>query len=349
MLPVFIAGVPPGVSVGLYAVSQDGRVEDRPIFFEQVPGPEHDYELLVAESYRNTRVRLVIRPAGFLPKEYDAEITDFGLFRAIEMEPDRNFSGDANEHASDWNTAAEFEAAQIRMLRAYADRVLEVKRVRLDAQLEERLDEVRATLTADMQERDRAFRRQKEELEAELAAIRAEPRSAERSIGQAILQRRDEILGRAPALRDATNEILARYDSAIPNDVPTQEFVAQLRTLSDGLDDYIAVLEAEPSEREAEAAGISLFEKVLSCIEAFEKTSTGDKVIRLAACSALLGLATMAAPIIAPWVTFPIMTACVFPGETGKAVSLFKILSSRASTLFQGSQSDSDDPAEPDD
>lgn len=177
----------------------------------------------------------------------------------------------------------------------------------------------------------------------------SDPYSGKGRVGQAIIRHRNEILEQAPALKEAADEILAKYERDIPNDEATQDFVAKLRDLSTGIDEYVLALETEPTEAEAEDAGLSLFQKAMSCIEALEKTGTGDRLSRLAVCTALLGVAAISAPIITPYISFPLMTACVFPEETGKAVSLFKELSRKLGVTLGKLRLGEDDKVDPED
>jgi len=148
----------------------------------------------------------------------------------------------------------------------------------------------------------------------------------EESVGRTIITHRQEILETGPGIKATIDEILVWYDENPPNDPDTQKFVEQLGTLSTGLDTYLAMLQAEPTETEAEAVGRSLFEKALSTIKAFEETYTGNKIIRVSTCVAILGIAGIAAPMLAPWITVPLMGAYVFPEETKVATGLFTTL-----------------------
>jgi hypothetical protein len=149
----------------------------------------------------------------------------------------------------------------------------------------------------------------------------------EESVGRAIVSHRQEILESGPGLKEAIKEVLAYYDENLPNDPDIQQFVVRLRTLSNELDTYLAMLQTEPTdETEAEHAGNSLFKEVLSAIKELEKTTTGDKFVRLTACAVLLALAAIAAPMVSPYLTVPLMTSCVFPKETMVATGLFKVV-----------------------
>lgn len=175
-------------------------------------------------------------------------------------------------------------------------------------------------------------------------AVQAEPARTEgppveANIGRVIVTHRQEVLENGPVLKEAVNEVLAWYEQNRPNDEETQQFVGQLERLSTELDTYLAIIQKGPSESEAETAGKSLFEKILSSIEVFEDTTTGDKFVRLTACAALLGMATLAAPTVTPYMTVPLLTACVFPKEAKKAASLLTAVESLYKRVFGGSQS----------
>lgn len=155
----------------------------------------------------------------------------------------------------------------------------------------------------------------------------------EESVGRTIITRRQEILEAGPGVKATIDEVLAYYEKNPPNDPDTQQLVKQLEMLSTGLDTYLAMLQTPPSEAKAERAGKSLFKKALSAIKAFEKTYTGEKVVRVTACVAILGAAGLAAPMVSPYLTIPLMGAYVFPEETKVATGLFKVLKGLGETL----------------
>jgi len=146
------------------------------------------------------------------------------------------------------------------------------------------------------------------------------------SVGRTIVARRQEILETGPGLKATIDEILVWYGENPPNDPDTQKFVERLGTLSTGLDTYLAMLRAGPTEAKAERAGRSLFKKALSAIKSLEKSTAGDKFLRLTMYAGVLGTAAIAAPMVSPYLTVPLMTACVFPAETKVATGLFNVL-----------------------
>lgn len=154
------------------------------------------------------------------------------------------------------------------------------------------------------------------------------------TLGHSVHLRRAEILQKAPVVKGSIAHILAHYEISRPNDAETQAFVVNLRALSKSVDEFVLAVKSSPTEREAGEASLSVFSRLIAAIEALESTRIGNNILRLSTASALVGVVVLAAPTLTPVVSFPILSACVFPEEAGKVV---KILKSIAKLIPTGS------------
>ena len=145
--------------------------------------------------------------------------------------------------------------------------------------------------------------------------------TVEISVGQRIIRNREQILAEAPAVKQAVQEILGKYESQIPNDPETQEFVSQLESLSHSIDSFVGTLNENPDEAKANEASAGLIENFLDFIQAFEATKTGDTVIRLAAGTVILALSRWFADDVPAALTFSLLAIATYPQESKNIAS----------------------------
>lgn len=112
-LNIVIAGVPPGVKVGVFDERKKRGDPDRPILLEESRNPNYVVEKRIDASYAGAKVKVVIRSAGFLPIEFEDTIDrDIGLYHATLLIIDRVYSGTKSEIPGEWNSTAEHRKAE---------------------------------------------------------------------------------------------------------------------------------------------------------------------------------------------------------------------------------------------
>ncbi len=112
-LRIVIAGVPPGVNVGVFDERKEEGDEARPILLEEASSSNYVVETKVDPSYGGVPIKVVIRAAGFLPIEFEDTIDEAkGLFHAARLEVDRIYTGNKSEVPPGWDTEAEHRKAQ---------------------------------------------------------------------------------------------------------------------------------------------------------------------------------------------------------------------------------------------
>lgn len=114
-LSIFISGIPSGVKVGVFDIRKD---KDHPNYAILLREATQEDDFIIHEkidpSLAGVKVRVVIRSAGFLPIEFEAEIDEeLGLLHAARLDVDRNYSGSENEVKYVWLSDQEHRKAQV--------------------------------------------------------------------------------------------------------------------------------------------------------------------------------------------------------------------------------------------
>ena len=109
---ILIAGIPPGVKVGIFDEEKEKGNPDRPILLEEAARSDYILEKTISESYVGKKVNVVIRSAGFKPYSFKTKIAKYGLFHAAYLEIDRIYSGTKSKIPSDWNSVNEHRKAE---------------------------------------------------------------------------------------------------------------------------------------------------------------------------------------------------------------------------------------------
>jgi hypothetical protein len=122
-LRIVIAGVPPGVKIGVFDERKENEDEARQIFLEEVTASDRVIEKEIDASYSGAPVKVVIRSVGFLPVEfYDTIDERIGLLHAAKLEIDRVYSGGDIDVPLGWNSEVEHRKAQ----KLIQDRLIEL-------------------------------------------------------------------------------------------------------------------------------------------------------------------------------------------------------------------------------
>jgi len=115
-LNIVIAGVPPGVKVGVFNENVEKRSEERAILLQEAENPEYIVTKSIPKSLAGTPVKVVIRSYGFLPQEFTTTIDpELGLYHAARLDIDRVVSPPTPDVPNGWNAQVEHRKAEIKI------------------------------------------------------------------------------------------------------------------------------------------------------------------------------------------------------------------------------------------
>lgn len=115
-LNIVIAGVPPGVKVGVFNENAEKRTKERTILLQEAENSEYIVTKSIPKSFAGTPVKVVIRSYGFLPREFITTIdSELGLYHAARLDIDRNVSPPTPDVPDGWNAQIEHRKAETKI------------------------------------------------------------------------------------------------------------------------------------------------------------------------------------------------------------------------------------------